>query len=65
MISETPEVRVEADGSITVGEWVSLVMAMVGCVGAWMKVMVSGHAGLGQEELVACRETPERFHSAR
>ena len=44
---------------------VLLVIAMLEWVGAGMEMMVDRHAGLRQEGLFSCRETPEHFPSAR
>ena len=49
------------DKTVTVGAWVWLVIAMVGCVGAGMGV--SDHVGQSQV-LVSCLEMPEDFPSA-
>ena len=51
------------DKTVTVGAWVWLVIAMVGCVGAGMGVVVSDHVGKGHV-LVSCLEMPEDFPSA-
>ena len=49
---------------ITVGAWVLLVIAMVGCVGAMLEVVLGRHAGQDQEALVACREWSKHYPSA-
>ena len=40
-------------------------MSVVGWMGAGMDVVVGRHAGQSQGGLVACREMPEHFPSAR